>query len=65
MRTMLEQIADYLSTFDFFFTGVDSPMNYPWTAGEAPELLAYLKLGVAAREKIDADRYAAAAAMSR
>jgi hypothetical protein len=65
MRAMLEQIADYLSTFDFFFTGVDSPVNYPWTAGEAPELLAYLKLAVDAREKIDADRYAAAAAVSR
>jgi len=65
MRAMLEQIADYLSTFDFFFTGVDSPVNYPWTVGEAPELLAYLKLGVAAQVKSDADRYTAAAAVSR
>jgi hypothetical protein len=64
MRSTLELIADYLSTFDFFFTGTDSPVNYPWTNGEAADLLVYLKLGVEAQAKADADRYEAAARFS-
>lgn len=65
MGSMLVEIADYLSTFDFFFTGTDSPVNYPWTHGEAPDLLAYLKLGLETQAQADADRYAAAAKVSR
>lgn len=65
MRSALELIADFLSTFDFFYTGTDSPVNYPWTDGEAPDLLVYLKLGVEAQAKSDADRYEAAAKFSR
>jgi hypothetical protein len=60
MRDLLRKIGDYLVAFDSFFTGVDSPLSYPRSYGEAADLLEYLKLGVEAEKKQNEDRISAA-----
>lgn len=55
MRDLLGEIGDYLVAFDCFFTGVDSPLHYPRSYGEAADLLEYLKLAVEAEKKQNED----------
>jgi hypothetical protein len=61
LKRLLEQISDFLSTFDYFFTGVETtsyspPANY----GDADDLIAYLKLGITTENKLDNERLKAA-----
>ena len=50
MKTLLNEMGDYLSAFDYFFTGIEAPFYYPRSYGEASDLLAYLKLAVESEE---------------
>jgi hypothetical protein len=51
VRNLLDQILDYLAAFDYFFTGVDTPVGYPASYGDATDLIAYLRLTVEAEKK--------------
>src|SRR4029453_7123428 len=51
VRNLLDQILDYLAAFDYFFTGVDTPVGYPASYGDAADLIAYLRLAVEAEKK--------------
>ena len=51
VKDLLNQINDYLATFECPFTGVDASLQCPATVGGAEDLLEYLKLGVDAKEK--------------
>lgn len=48
VRNLLDQILDYLAAFDYFFTGVDTPVGYPASYGDATDLIAYLRLAAEA-----------------
>jgi hypothetical protein len=61
MKNLLDQILEYLSTFDCFFTGVDTPCYYPPSYGEATDLIAYLRLAVNAEKNLNDEHREAAA----
>src|SRR6266480_5208229 len=56
MKNLLDEILDYLATFDCFFTGVDTPLSYPPSYGEATDLIAYLRTAVDAEKKLNDER---------
>jgi hypothetical protein len=60
MKDLIDEILDYLSTFDCFFTGVDTPLSYPPSYGEAEDLIPYLRSAVNAETKLNDERRRAA-----
>src|SRR6266480_2975682 len=52
MKKLLDQISDFLSTFDCFFTGVETTSySPPVSYGDADDLIAYLKLAIDTENK--------------
>ena len=52
MKELPDQISDFLSTFDCFFTGVEVPSYSPPAGyGNADDLIAYLKLAIETENK--------------
>lgn len=52
MKKLLDQISDFLSTFDCFFTGVETTSySPPASYGDADDLIAYLKLAIETENK--------------
>jgi hypothetical protein len=52
MKKLLDQISDFLNTFDCFFTGVETTSYSPPTSyGDAHDLIAYLKLAIETENK--------------
>ena len=60
MKDLLDEILDYLATFDCFFTGVGTPLSYPLSYGEAGDLITYLRSAVNAETKLNDERRSAA-----
>jgi hypothetical protein len=53
MKKLLDQISDFLSTFDYFFTGVETTSySPPASYGDAHDLIAYLKLAIETQNKV-------------
>jgi hypothetical protein len=52
MKKLLDQISDFLSTFDCFFTGVETTSHSPPASyADADDLIAYLKLAIETENK--------------
>ena len=52
IKKLLEQISDFLNTFDCFFTGVETTSySPPASYGDAHDLIAYLKLAIETENK--------------
>jgi HEPN superfamily AbiU2-like protein len=52
IKKLLEQISDFLNTFDCFFTGVETTSySPPARYGDADDLIAYLKLAIETENK--------------
>jgi AbiU2 len=52
MKKLLDQISDFLTTFDCFFTGVETTSySPPASYGDADDLIAYLKLAIETENK--------------
>jgi hypothetical protein len=51
IKKLLEQISDFLNTFDYFFTGIETTYRAPASYGDASDLIAYLDLAIDAENK--------------
>jgi hypothetical protein len=52
MRKLLDQISDFLSAFEYFFTGVETTSySPPASYGDTGDLVAYLKLAIETENK--------------
>jgi AbiU2 len=62
MKKLLGQISDFLSTFAYFFTGVETTSySPPASYGDAHDLIAYLKLAIETQNKVKNEVLKAAA----
>jgi AbiU2 len=61
IRKLLDHISDFLNTFDYFFTNVETTSYHPpATYGDESDLIAYIKLAIETENKIQNDRLRAA-----
>jgi AbiU2 len=51
IKKLLEQINDFLNTFDYFFTSIETTYRAPASYGDASDLIAYLNLAIDTENK--------------
>jgi hypothetical protein len=51
IKKLLEQISDFLNTFDCFFTSIETTYRAPASYGDASDLIAYLNLAIGTENK--------------